>query len=124
GPQISQRQRRTLLFAQDSVRRQMVGGQRIEAPFGHITERWRRLVFEGRKSINPNLYEAAAFEAVKDGLRSGNMYVVGSRRCQNFESYLISRERWNELLAEGQTRLALTGTADEYIESRRVRISE
>jgi TnpA family transposase len=81
-------------------------------------------VFEGRKSINPNFYEAAAFEAVKDGLRSGDMYVVGSRRYQNFESYLLPRERWKELLAEGQTRLALTGTADEYIESRRVRISE
>jgi hypothetical protein len=36
-----------------TARRSRLGGQPVEVPLDHVTERWRRLVFEGRKSINP-----------------------------------------------------------------------
>jgi hypothetical protein len=52
-------------------RRSRLGGERVEAPLGHVTDRWRRLVFEGRKAINASMYEVAAFEALNNGLRSG-----------------------------------------------------
>lgn len=106
-----------------TARRQVLGGERLEAPLGHVTDRWRRLVFVGRTRLNANFYEAAAFEALKDGLRSGDLSVVGSRRYQSFESYLLPRARWGPLRAAGQTRLAVTGTADEYLASRRQRIA-
>jgi len=44
-----------------TARRSRLGGEPVEAPIGHVTERWRRLVFEGRKGINPSMYEVAAF---------------------------------------------------------------
>ncbi|MDQ6669791.1 MAG: hypothetical protein M3069_03415 [Chloroflexota bacterium] len=89
-----------------------------------MTERWRRLVYVGRKRINPNFYEAAAFEALKEGLRSGDLYAVGSRRYQNFESYLLPRARWEELREAGQARLAIAGSAEDYLDESRHRISD
>jgi hypothetical protein len=107
-----------------TARRSRLGGAGVEAPIGHVTERWRQLVFDGRKRINTSMYEVAAFEALNDGLRSGDLYVIGSRRYQTFESYLLSRERWTELKETGQTRLALDGTAADYLEGRRQRLAE
>lgn len=45
-----------------TARRTPLGGEQAEAPIGHVMERWRRLVFEGRKAINSSMYEVAAFE--------------------------------------------------------------
>jgi len=95
----------------------------LEAPLGHVTERWRRLVFQGRKHINANFYEVAAFEALRAGLRSGDLSVVGSRRYRDFESYLLPKERWAQVCASDQTRLAITGTAEAYLEGRQRRIN-
>jgi len=53
------------------------------------------------------MYEVAAFEALNNGLRSGDLYVVGSRRYQTFESYLLSKEHWAQLKDTGQTRVEL-----------------
>jgi hypothetical protein len=53
-----------------TARRSRLGGERVEAPLGHVTDRWRRLVFEGREDINASMYEVAAFEALNNGLRS------------------------------------------------------
>jgi TnpA family transposase len=107
-----------------TARRQRLAGEPMEAPLGHVTDRWRRLVFDGRKHLNASLYEVAAFEALNAGLRSGDLYVVGSRRYQTFESYLLTKERWARLTETGQTRLALGGTADDYLERRRHRVAE
>jgi TnpA family transposase len=107
-----------------TARHQRVGGEPREAPLGHVTERWRRLVYKGRKHLNPAFYEAAAFEALRDGLRSGDLSVAGSRRYRDFDSYLLPKARWHELQAVGETRLAITGTAEAYLEHRRQRIAE
>jgi TnpA family transposase len=107
-----------------TLRHQTLGGEPVEAPLDHVTERWRRLVFEGRRRLNPTFYELAALEALKEGLRAGDLYVLGSRRYASFESYLLPPERWTELKTLGQTRLALSGPADAYLERQGQRIKE
>ena len=76
------------------------------------------------RTINANNYEAAAFEALKEGLRSGDLFVLGSHRYRSFESYLLAKDRWNALRAAGETRLALTMTAQEYIADRHTQITD
>jgi hypothetical protein len=56
------------------------------------------------------MYEVAAFEALNNGLRCGNLYVLGNRRYQTFDSYLLTKQLWTQLKESGQTRLALGGT--------------
>jgi len=107
-----------------TARRSRLGGEPVEALLGHVTDRWRRLVFDGRKDVNASMYEVAAFEALNNGLRSGDLYALGSRRYQTFESYLLTKEHWAQLKETGQTRLALGGTAAEYLEGRRQRLAE
>lgn len=104
-------------------KRQTVDGQSIQAPLGHVTDRWRRHVVRGRK-INANYYEAAAFEALKGGLRAGDLAVAGSHRYRSFDSYLLPKERWRTLRDAGETRLVLTSTAQEYLATRQQQITE
>ena len=44
-----------------TARHSRLSGEHVEAPLGHVTERWRRLVFEGRQHINASMYEVADF---------------------------------------------------------------
>jgi len=104
-------------------KRQTVDGQSVGAPLGHVADRWRRHVVRGRK-INANYYEAAAFEALKGGLRAGDIAVAGSHRYRSFDSYLLPKDRWRTLWDTGETRLALTGTAQEYLTTRQQQITE
>jgi hypothetical protein len=67
-----------------------VGRKTITAPLAHVNERWRPYVLSGT-TINPNYYEAAAFEKLRAGLRSRDIAVADSRRYQPFESYLIPK---------------------------------
>jgi hypothetical protein len=39
-----------------TARRSRLGGDPVEAPLDHVTDRWRRLVFEGRKDVNASMY--------------------------------------------------------------------
>jgi hypothetical protein len=55
---------------------------------------------------------------------SAQAYAVGSRRYQTFESYLLSKEHWAQLTDTGQTRLALGGTAADYLEGRRQHLAD
>jgi hypothetical protein len=39
-------------------------------------------------------YELCALTELRNGLRSGDVWVVGSRRYGDFESYLIPKDSW------------------------------
>jgi len=64
-----------------------VGRKTLSAPLAHVNERWRPYVVAGT-TINPNYYEAAAFEKLRAGLRSGDIAVADSRRYQPFEALM------------------------------------
>ena len=49
---------------------QRVDKVKMNAPLGHLTQRWRKHALDGEK-ILPNYYEAAAFEALKGRIRGG-----------------------------------------------------
>jgi len=98
-----------------------VGRKTIYAPLAHVNERWRSYVVDGT-TINPNYYEAAAFEKLRAGLRSGDIAVADSRRYQPFESYLIPKVQWAVHAAQGTTRLAETGDAHQYLAEATKRI--
>ena len=91
------------------------------APLAHLTDRWRPYVLAGTQ-IEPTYYEAAAFDQLRSGLRSGDIAVAASRRYQAFDSYLLPKTYWDQLCATGMTRLAENSTAQAYLEERADRI--
>lgn len=86
--------------------------------------RWFKHVLVGRKHINPNYYEAAAFERLDLAIRAGDIAVKGSGQYQKFESDLFSSEEWQPLKANQQTRLAITGSATSYLRACQERIQK
>lgn len=71
------------------------------APLAHLTDRWRPYALNGPQ-IDPTYYEAAAFDRLRGGLRSGDIAVAASRRYQAFESYLLPKAYWDQLCATGR----------------------
>jgi Tn3 transposase DDE domain len=93
------------------------------APLGHLTERWRKHALQGEE-IAPNYYEAAAFEALKGRVRSGDIAVGGSRRYRAFEGYLLPQPHFSDLVQKDQTRLAVTNEAEVYLAEMQKEITE
>ena len=79
-----------------TAKEQKVGKVKMHAPLGHLTQRWRKHALEGDK-ITQNYYEAAAFEALKGRVRSGDIAVTGSRRYRPFEHYLLPAAHFEQL---------------------------
>lgn len=102
---------------------QKVGKTCYMAPVDHLSERWRKHALQGDK-INPDYYEASAWEMLLARLRSGDIYVRQSRRYRNFDSYLLPREDWNRLKQTGQTRLVLPDDPQNYLDQCHQKMQE
>lgn len=105
------------------AREQKVGKVKTIAPLGHLTERWRKHALQGDE-IAPNYYEAAAFEALKGRVRSGDVAVGGSRRYRAFEGYLLPTPHFEQLTQKSQTRLAVSNEAEAYLADKQQEIAE
>ena len=60
-----------------------------DAPFNFIRESWARLIFTDT-GIDRRYYELCALTELKNALRSGHIWVEGSRQLKNFNEYLLS----------------------------------
>jgi TnpA family transposase len=106
-----------------TAKEQRVGKVKMKAPLGHLAGRWRKHALNG-ESITSNYYEAAAFEALKGRVRSGDVAVSGSRRYRSFENYLLSPARFEHLTEKQQTRLAVEPNAEAYLAAKQQEITQ
>jgi len=106
-----------------TAKEQRVGKETLKAPLGHLTGRWRKHTLDG-ETITPNFYEAAAFEALKGRVRSGDVAVGGSRRYRSFENYLLSPTYFEHLTEKQLTRLAVSHDAEAYLAEKQREIAE
>lgn len=88
----------------------------LTAPLDHLArKRWKRHAITD-DGINPNYYELAALDRLNEGLRSGDIAVVGSHRYQSFSDYLIPELEWNQLKRQDETRLSVSSDPYAYLE--------
>jgi hypothetical protein len=52
-------------------------------------------------------YELCVMAELKNALRSGDIWVQGSRQFKDFEDYLLSRDRFTAMRAAHELRLAI-----------------
>ena len=85
------------------------------APLDFVTESWRKVVITPA-GIDRQYYEFCALGELKGALRSGDIWVNGSRRYKNFDDYLIPGKDFDKLIPA----LPLPVSADyhDYITSR------
>src|SRR5437764_10852620 len=93
------------------------------APTGFIRERWARHVLPGGV-IDRRYYELCVLSELRDRLRAGDVWVVGSRRYRAFEERLISRETLKELEQAGTLPIAVDTDFERFIAARRALLDE
>jgi hypothetical protein len=69
-----------------------------EAPTGFVPTKWRGYLDQARKSGSAAAYrhywELCVLLGLRDGLRSGDVFVPGSRRYGDPAAYLLTGEQW------------------------------
>jgi len=109
-----------LLDAIELTRAMSTDGARTvpaDAPTGFIRKRWKSLVFTGA-GIDRRYYELCALSELKNALRSGDIWVKGSRQFKDFEEYLIPAGNFTLLKQDGALPLAVPTDRDRYLEER------
>ncbi len=89
-----------------------------DAPTDFVRRRWQRHVFGEDGGIDKPFYEMGAMNELNNALRSGDVWVPGSRRYADFEDYLLPREQWEDIKKNGGPPVAINPDLDEYLAER------
>lgn len=88
-----------LLQALDLLRDLNASGKRTlpeDVPAGFVKPRWRSYVFSS-SGVDRHFYEMCTLAELRDRLRSGDIWVTGSRQYRDFETYLIPAAAFKEM---------------------------
>jgi TnpA family transposase len=89
------------------------------APTGFVRPRWAPHVFLSGGAIDRRYYELCALSELRDRLRAGDVWVVGSRQYRSFEERLISKETFRDLRQAGDLPVAVGADFESFIAGRR-----
>jgi hypothetical protein len=87
------------------------------APTGFIKKRWEKLVMTDI-GIDRRYYELCVLSELKNALRSGDIWVQGSRQFKDFEDYLLPVEAFASLRQTNELPLAVAPDCDRYLKER------
>jgi hypothetical protein len=91
------------------------------APTGFIKPRWHKLVMTDA-GIDRRYYELCALSELKNALRSGDIWVQGSRQFKDFEDYLVPSEKFVSLKQSSELPLAVATDCEQYLGERLERL--
>jgi TnpA family transposase len=88
-----------------------------DAPTDFIKPRWQKLVMTDT-GIDRRYYELCALSELKNSLRSGDIWVQGSRQFKDFEDYLVPPAKFASLKQSGELQLTVATDCDQYLHDR------
>ena len=109
-----------VLAAIDAIRRMNTDNARkvpTNAPTEFIKKRWGKLVFTDQ-GTDRRYYELCALSELKNALRSGDIWVQGSRQFKAFDEHLVPTKNFAALKLAGDLPLAVAANCDEYLHDR------
>ena len=83
-----------------------------DAPTAFIKPRWKPLVITP-EGLDRRFYEICALSELKNALRSGDIWVKGSRQFRDFDDYLLPAEKFAALKREQALPLAINPIPSE-----------
>lgn len=86
-------------------------------PSSFIRKRWEELVFT-ENGTDRKFYELCIFSELKNHLRSGDLWVQGSRQYKDFEDYLIPSDRFTEMKDQNEVPLDIALNVEEFLSDR------
>ena len=87
------------------------------APTRFIRKRWKPLVFT-EDGIDRRYYEMCALSELKNALRSGDIWVQGSRQFKDFDEYLLPAKTFASMKQAGELPLTVTTDCEQYLQAR------
>ena len=94
-----------------------------DAPKAFVRPRWTPFVFTG-DGIDRRYYELCVLAELKNALRSGDLWVQGSRQFKDFEDYLLPKERFNAMRSAKELPIDIDTNVDTYLAERLDRLHE
>ena len=88
-----------------------------DAPTEFIKHRWEKLVLTD-DGIDRRYYELCALSELKNALRSGDVWVQGSRQFKDFDEYLVPAEKFATMKLASELPLAVATDCDQYLHDR------
>lgn len=88
-----------------------------DAPISFVRKRWKSLVLT-ENGIDRQFYELCVLSELKNALRSGDIWVQGSRQFKDFNEYLLPADKFNGLKQAGELPLTIPTSCDEYLHNR------
>ncbi|WP_341318414.1 Tn3 family transposase [Paraburkholderia sp. IMGN_8] len=110
-----------VLDAIDTIRTMDNDGVRkmlVDAPTAFIKPRWKSLVVTDA-GIDRRYYELCALAELKNSLRSGDVWVQGSRQFKDFDEYLLPANKFEAIRQDNALPLPIIIDCDEYLNERR-----
>ena len=89
-----------------------------EVPIGFVRGRWRQLVLSDG-TINRRYYEFCVLSELRDRLRAGDVWVVGSRQYRSFDERLVATDVFEDMKAAGTLPVTVDPDFDRFIADRR-----
>ena len=71
-----------------------------DAPVDFVSEQWKPYVVNRDKSINTGYYELCVLWELRSELRACNIWIEGSRKYANLDSYFIPPDEWTKIKSE------------------------
>lgn len=88
-----------------------------DAPTAFIKPRWKSLVMTDA-GIDRRFYEICALAELKNALRSGDIWVQGSRQFKDFNDYLLRADKFDALKQANELSIAVNADCDQYLHDR------
>ena len=93
------------------------------APESFIPNRWKKLVLND-KGIDRRYYELCVLSELKGALRSGDIWVQGSRQFKDFDDYLVPIEHFKTLQKKAELPLAIEPNCELFLKQRLTLLEE
>jgi hypothetical protein len=109
-----------VLGAVNMLRTMNASGQRIvpkDAPIDFVRKRWESLVLTDN-GVDRRFYELCALSELKNALRSGDIWVRGSRQFKDFNEYLLPAKQFAVLKEHRSLALPIETDCDRYLHDR------
>lgn len=95
-----------------------------DAPVSFVKPRWRDHVVGSEGELDRRYYELSALSELKNSLRSGDIWVPGSRSYRDFDEYLLPKADFDAMLSNGGPPVAVQTDFDAYLEDRKEKLHE
>lgn len=83
-------------------------------PLDFMSRKWQRRVSPVGKNTDLQAWEVAVFVHLRDRLKTGDIWVDGSRAWRSFEDYLLPRHVFDQMRAESRLGLAIPENFAEW----------